>query len=1120
VTLLTRLALHRPLTVYVLMAIVIVGGTATYRGLPRESFPEIRVPLILVQTIYAGASPRDIESQVTRKIETELKGISGLKEVRSTSFDGYSLIEAEFNPDLDLDTALQKVRDQVDLAKPELPDDAEEPSVSDIDFSRIPILVVNLAGDFGMVRLKQIADDVKDRLEAIPGVNLVQIVGGQDREVQVFADPRRLTAFKLGLPDLVEAIAREHVTVPGGNLDIGRLSFLVRMPAEVDDPREIERFVVEVRDDETIYVGDVATVVYGFEEEATRARLDRKPSISLTVEKRTGANIINVAQRIKDELDRVRETLPATAQVTVSLDQSEDIKDMVRNLENNILSGLILVLIVLFVALGWRPAVIVAAAIPLSMMITFVLVGLLGYTLNMVVLFSLVLLLGMLVDNAIVTVENIYRHRELGDAPLVSSREGTSEVALPIIASTSTTLCAFAPMMFWPGIMGEFMKYLPITLIVGLSASLFVALVFNPTLALNLLVARNRGGRRGGVRRGPFVGRYRRALEWALDDGGAAAFRFARNWLLLTAFFACAGLVALASLLGLVAGAAVPAQLVFWTLVLAGGAFVLQGALWGLSLPLAALGQRVWITDHRARVLWTMGALLAVTMVAYGALGRGMEFFPEIEPRQIYVNMEFPPGTNLEAQDSLVRVVEERTDGIPDLIDMVANVGSTGLSADGGISGGGGGSNLSRVSLNLERMESRSQNSFLTLDEVRRRVSDLTGARITVDKPEEGVPTGKPVSVRLIGDDYSELGRIADELRKRLETVPGMLNVTEDYDEGYPEIRLVIDREEVARTKTNTREVALAVRTALAGTEVAKYRTGEDEYEIVVRLPKLQRESLDSLEELTVLDDDGRPLPLRSLARLETTAGPSAIRRVDLHRVVTVEADVDYSAGHTDGTMRDAAQRELETLGLPPGVRWEFAGSNEEEEESKAFLLRAFVIALMLIGLILVTEFDSLVTPVTILVSVVLSLIGVLWGLILTATPFGIIMTGIGVISLAGIVVNNAIVLCDFILQLRRQGMPRREAIVEAGIIRLRPVLLTAVTTILGLIPLTTGINFDFFGGGIQIGGESSQWWGPMGVAVIFGLAVATVLTLVVVPVSYDVLAGLSEASARRRAEG
>jgi multidrug efflux pump subunit AcrB len=520
--------------------------------------------------------------------------------------------------------------------------------------------------------------------------------------------------------------------------------------------------------------------------------------------------------------------------------------------------------------------------------------------------------------------------------------------------------------------------------------------------------------------------------------------------------------------------------------------------------------------DHRARVLAVVAAMLFGTFAVYGAFGHGQEFFPEIDPREIWVDLEFPSGTNLEAQDLLMVELETLLADTPDSLDRIANVGSTGLSQDPGSAGGA--TNESRLTLRLARFHERGQPSTQTLEEVRERVGLRSEARVKVDKLEDGPPTGKAVSVRLMGDDYALLGEAARALRERMDRTPGLLNVADDYDAGLPEYTVRVDRVAAARANTDTRAIATEIRTALAGTEVAKFRDGEDEWEIVVRLPEDARRSSDRLEELTILDEDGRPIPLRSLVRIESSSGPAAIRRVDLRRTIVVDADVDYAAGFRDADRREAVGAALEgDLAPPPGITWEFGGADEFERESTEFLTQAFWVAILLIALILVTEFDSLITPVTILVAVVLSLIGVLWGLMLTGTPFGIIMTGIGVISLAGIVVNNAIVLCDFIFQERRKGRSRAEAIVEAGRVRMRPVLLTAVTTVLGLIPLTTGVNFDFRSLTLQLGSESTQWWGPMGVAVIFGLTVSTAFTLLVVPVTFDVLDGLSERFRDRR---
>ncbi len=1114
----TDYSIRHRLTVYVLMVLVGVAGVTSYVSLPRESFPEVKIPLIFVYTIYPGTSPEDMESLVTRPIETELKGVTGIKEIRSTSSEGISTIEVEFNPDVDLDTALQKVREKVDLARPDLPPDVEDPRVQDVDFSQIPILLVSLAGDVGLIRLTDVAEDLKDDLEAIPGVNRVQVIGAKKREVQIFVDPRRLSSYELSLQDLVIAVARENLNIPGGEIEVGSLKYLVRLPAEVEDPGEIEDFVIKVREGQPIYVRDVARVEYGFEEESSRSRVDGSDSVTLTVEKRTGENLIAVADAVKAELERQKELMPEGTVVTILGDQSKQIRAMVSELENNILSGLILVVAVLMVFMSFRNSLFVATAIPLSMLISFVAVQAMGYTLNMIVLFSLILVLGMLVDNAIVIVENIYRHREEGEDNVTAAMRGTDEVAIPVITSTLTTLVAFAPMLLWPGIVGDFMSYLPVTLIIGLTASLVVALIFNPTFCAYFMAAPRAG--EGSSREGKFLTSYRKFMAYLLEPAPDAGTRswFLRNWALPLAFVFFVTLAMSIALFLMLLSSKNPAifSVVGALMGLAGIAFALQGVLW-LLWSLARRARRSWppyVTDRRAGTIWSMGALLAATMVAYGVLGKGLEFFPEIEPLQILVDVEAPSGTTLETSDRLVKRIEERTKGTKDTVHVVANVGSRGVSVLGGDSfgGGGGASSESRVSIDLEDREFRSQNSLLTLAHVREAVADIEGAEIQVDKPEDGPQVGKPVSIRLYGDDFEVLSRLSQRIQDEIRGAPGLVNLDDDLDRGKPELRLYVDRVDAMIAGLNTREIALAIQTAVRGTDASEFRIGEDEYDIVVRLAPEARGSLDDLGNLTVPDEDGIPVPLRALARLEPGVGPAAIRRVDLKRVVTVDADVVRAQGRTEDSVRQEVGARLAKMEFPAGYRWTFAGSDTEERESQAFLQRAFVIALFLIMLVLVAQFDSILVPSAILVSVALSLIGVFWGLIVTATPFGIIMTGIGVISLAGVVVNNAIVLLDFVQQARARGVEKTQAVIDSGAIRMRPVLLTAVTTVLGLIPLTLGINLDFFKGTITFGGDSSQWWGPMGVAVIFGLTVATVLTLVIVPVTYHSLDSLSGA--------
>ena len=1005
----TAYALDHRMTVYVFVGISIIAGTLTYLSLPREASPDIAIPVVIVRTPYIGAAPQDVENLVTRPIEKELQAIENVKVIRSTSVEGTSSITVEFHPNVDLDDAFQRVKDKVDLAKIELPNDADEPAVFEINFSNIPMMLVALSGDYGLVRLKKIAEDLADRIETIPGVLEVRVAGGLEREVKVDVDPDRLIAYSLAIQDVVDAIRRENVTLPGGSVAIGAYKYTVRVPGEFESVSQIGD--VPIKAGHAVSIRDVAEVVYGFKDRANYARLNQKPSVSLEIVKRSGENLIAIADHIKAMLDDLAPTLPTGTRVTILGDQSEDIRMMVKDLENNIVSGLILVILVLFFFLGVRNAFFVGIAIPLSMLLSFVAISLMGLTLNMIVLFSLILALGMLVDNAIVIVENIYRHRQEGRSPTQGAREGTGEVAWPVATSTLTTLCAFAPMIFWPGIMGEFMKYLPITLIITLFSSLFVGLVINPTFCASFMTVRDSAEKPAQQR---VLNAYRRHLETALH--------------------------------------------------------------------------------HPVRTLLGAAAALVLVVVAYVFLGRGIEFFPEVEPNTAYIDVRAPSGTNLETSDGLARQIEAILAAMPDVETYIVNVG---VSGGDDFAGGEGVSHASRISIDFVDESLRRQSSFETIEEIRGELSGLTGAEIELTKERAGPPVGAPISVEVSGEDFEVLGRLSARIKRVVADVPGVVDLKDDYDRGRPEIRIVVDREAAALAGLNTRLVASTVRSAIYGTEASEYRIGEDEYDIRVRFKPDKRNTLSDLGRIAI-EKDGVITPLSAVARIETAGGFGSIRRKDLKRVIAVEGKVQ---GRTsDAAMRDV-QAALSDFPLPPGYRIGYAGENEEQQKAMAFLAKAFLVALAGIALILITQFNSLTLPFAILTSVVLSLIGVLIGLIATRTPFGILMTGIGVISLAGVVVNNAIVLIDYTLQSRRRGLSAREAIIRAGVVRFRPVILTAMTTILGLLPLATGISFDFFTLSWEIGGRSSQWWGPMGVAVIFGLAFATALTLVVVPV-------------------
>ena len=1008
----TQIAISRRVTVYVLVALMVLAGTSAYLSLPREAAPDIEIPFIIITTPYIGSSPADVENLVTRKIEKKLQGLESVKDLYSTSAEGISTIQIAFVAGIDIDNALQKVKDKVDLAKQHLPTDADDPIVSEVNFSNIPIMIVNVSGDYGLLRLKEVAEDLSDEIEAVPGVLEVRLAGGLEREVKVDVDPDRLAVYGLSLSDVVETIQRENVTLPGGSMDIGTYKYSVRIPGEVQQVEEIANMVIKGGDGRPAYIRDVANVIYGFADPASYARLNAQPCVSLSVIKRSGENLIEISDTVKNLIVSLQPTFPLGTMVSVQGDQSEDIRMMVKDLENNILSGLILVVAVLFFFMGFRNAVFAGVAIPLSMLISFVVIDAMGMTLNMVVLFSLILALGMLVDNAIVIVENIYRHVQSGMSRAEGADVGTSEVAIPVIASTLTTLCAFAPMIFWPGIMGEFMKYLPITLIVTLASSLVVGLIMNPTFCASFMKvdSANEESRLTEV-----LDRYQVVLDRALDS---------------------------------------PVK----TILLAGA------------------------------------TLIGVIMI-YGVFGHGVEFFPDVAPRKAYVDVRAPSGTRLETSNRLVTQIENVLGDMGDVDTYVATVGSSADAED--FSSTGGSPHKSRVTLDLLDEKLRDRTGFAIIDDLRAKLMDITGAEVEITKERVGPPAGPPINLEVVGEDFEVLGKLASRIKRIVAEVPGVVDLKDDYDKGRPEVRVVVDREAAALADLSTSLIATTVRTAIYGNDSSEYRVGEDDCDIRVRLKETARQRLSDLENL-LIEKDGNQVPLGTVARIETGGGLGSIKRKDMKRVVSVSGKV---VGRTTDDALKECQSVLAKFEMPPGYRIQYTGENEDQQESAEFLSRAFVVAIFLIALVLITQFNSIALPFVVLTSVILSLIGVLLGLLITATPFGIMMTGIGVISLSGVVVNNAIVMIDYILRLRREGLGDREAIVQAARTRFRPVIMTAITTILGLIPLATGISFDFFTLSLEIGGRSSEWWGPMGKAVVFGLAFATVLTLVIVPV-------------------
>ncbi|MEO0811633.1 MAG: efflux RND transporter permease subunit, partial [Myxococcota bacterium] len=773
-----------------------------------------------------------------------------------------------------------------------------------------------------------------------------------------------------------------------------------------------------------------------FKERETYSRLDGRSNVSLTITKRAGSNLIEIAENIRVVIAEMEPEMPANTEVVILSDESENIRDMVKELENNMITGLLLVIIVIMVAMGLRNSVLVGVAIPLSMMITFLVLQLLGITLNMVVLFSLILALGMLVDNGIVIVENIYRHASMGKTVRQAALEGTAEVAWPVATSTFTTVAAFLPLMFWPGIIGEFMGYLPKTLIITLLASLLVALVITPVLCAAFL----RVNANGSV--------LSDEAEDSAPDGSTLGGRI----------------------------------LIAYERLLRG-----------------AIGHR-WIT------VMTGGAVFVLTIVLYVSSGLGVEFFPETPPERIIISVDAGDGTRVGLTNRVVGAIEAQIQGDPNIKHYVATVGQSG--GGGGFSVGGGKS-PHRGQVSIDFVDAAEQTAPINdvINDIRNRIADIPGARIEISKQQDGPPSGAPVNIEIRGEDLRVLERTVEEVKAIVSAVEGVVDLKDNFSSGRPEVRIEVDREKAGLVKASTSQIGDVVRAAINGVEASKIRDGEDEYDIRVRLNEADRKSLKDLETLRIrVNDpdfirDANLVPIVEIASLVQSGGTGSIRHKEKVRLATVSGNTE---GRLTNEVMDEIREKLAEYPLPAGFTFSFTGEQEDQAESQAFLGGAFLLALFLIALILVTQFNSVFLPAIIMLAVILSLIGVFWGQMIVQLPFGVIMTGLGVISLAGVVVNNAIVLVDYIQQLRDRGLPRDEALVRAGLIRLRPVLLTAITTVLGLVPMALKISVDFSSLSIQQGGSSSAFWYPMAIAVIFGLAIATVLTLVVVPTLYS----------------
>ena len=1108
---LTNLSLKNKTSVFILTALLTLFGLFSYKNMPKSLFPDIVMPTIMVQTMYPGNSPADIENLITRPIEKQIKSVKGIKNLTSNSVQDNSSIIVEFNTDVEVKSALQDVKDAVDKAKSDLPNDLDmDPVVMDIDFSEFPILNINLSGDYSLDDLKVYAEELQDQIESLPEISKVEITGLLDREISIKADLHQMENNKVSFSDIENAISAENVSIASGDILLGTSRRSVRTDAEFKSAREIENIIVKSESGNIVYLKDIAEVVNGYEERESYARLDKKPVVSLNVVKKSGENLLEATDKIMRILDEAKASqfLPEGLNISITNDQSEQTRDQLDNLENSIIFGVILVILVLLFFLGLRNSLFVGLAIPLSMFISFVVLGGMGTTMNMVVLFALILALGMLVDNAIVVIENIHRlYNKEGLSRMEAAKRGVGEIAVAIISSTATTLAAFFPLLFWNDLMGEFMGYIPMTLIIVLGSSLFVALVINPVFASRFM--------KKDEREKP---NKRKLSKTALILTILAVVFYLGNHILL------------GSLL-----------IVFAVLTLINGFFLTPLSYWFQDSLLVRLEQQYAKALHWSLsgikpylLLGGTAVLLFLSIGFFAFKAPKVEFFPVNEPKYINVFVEVPIGSDVTLTDSITHIVEDKIFDIlkpykEAVSSIMTNIGSG--TTDPNEMGGNTGitPNKARITINFKEFKFRNGvNTGEVMKLISNKLTNMPGVDISVDKNREGPPMGKPINIEIRGENFEELLTLSDEVKNTIEqeNIPGVEGLKIDLELSKPELLIQIDRDQARRLGISTYLVSSTIRTALFGKEISKFKEGEDEHPIVLRLDNKYRYSVPALmnQRITYRSQSSgqiKQIPISSVATYAYNTTYGAVSRKDMKRQVTLYSNV--LEGYNENLINEQLKQILADKKLPPGYVLQFTGKQQEQAQTQDFLSKALMIAIALITLILVSQFNSAIKPFIIIVTVLFSTIGVFFGLALFNMDFVIIMTGIGIVSLAGIVVNNAIVLIDYIdllkTQKRRELNLDEQAILdiqtavscirEGGQKRLRPVLLTAITTILGLLPLATGMNINFytllteFDAQIFFGGDNALFWGPMAWTVIFGLSFATFLTLILVPVLY-----------------
>ena len=1127
---LTTLALKNKTTIFLITFLLAAFGILSYRNLPKELFPEVVIPTILVKTIYPGNPPIDMENLVTRPLENEINTITGIKILSSTSTQDNSDIFVEFQTDIDINDALQDVKDAVDRAKSNLPTDLPtDPIVLDIDFSEFPIISINLSGDFSLNELNRFAEFLIDEIENISEISKVELTGIEEREIQVQVDPIKLELYQLSFDDLENAILAENVSIAGGSVLFGdKTRWAVRTMGEFTDVRQMEDIIVKYEDQSIVYLRDVAKVIDTYADPMSFARLDNQPVVSLQVVKKSGENLLSATDKIFSVIEKAKKdgSLPPDLNITITNDQSENIRNQLSNLENSVIMALLLVVLILYFFLGLKNALFVGLAIPLSMLMSFMVFGVVGFQINMIVLFSLILALGLLVDNSIVAVDNIYRFVENDYSIFEAAKRGIGEIAVPIITSTATTLSAFLPLAFWGGIVGEFMKYMPITLIIVLTSSLFVALVIIPVFSYSFFrkskkINPNDLQVESGESNNPKRNAKRRRLLVIIGALVLAGIIFyfskailAGNIMILAALFVGLGNFVFR-----------PTALWFRNRFLP-----FNERLYARTLNFALRGRNPYFF-----VGGTMLFLL-ISIAFFVIKSPNVLFFPDNEPQYINILAELPAGIDITETDLRMREIEYDVENIirpyRHIIKSVLTTVGRGAIGENEIDAGDS-PNKGRITVTFIEYEFRdgisTGNIMAEISEAL--IGSYAGVEFQIEKNQNGPPAGRAINLEISGRDFDRLVALTDSIRRRIEIsgIEGIEGLKSDLDTDKPEIIIHIDRDNARRFGVSTFAVANTIRTALFGKEVSQFKIGEDEFPINLRLEEEYRNNLGSLMNQRVTfrsQASGRlmQVPISAVARVEYSKTFGSINRINMDRVITLSSNVlpGYNATIINQQIKDV----LADYSIPEGYRYQFTGEQQEQAESTEFLMGALLIAISLISLILVAQFNSIIKPFIIIGSVIFSTAGVFFGLALFNMEFVVIMTGVGIVSLAGVVVNNAIVLIDYTdyLHKRRKtelDIPEEEyldpafslaCVKEAGQTRFRPVILTAITTVLGLFPLALGLNINFVSlmtnldPQIYLGGENAAFWGPLSWTVIFGLTVATFLTLVIVPAMYQII--------------